>query len=291
MSRKIITLCAVLALIFTCSFGAFAAEFDPAATGSITVTLIEPNRQQPVAGAVLTMYHVASVAADAEGKLIYTCTADFEELDTPLDDLTLATALSDFLEVHSVPFISITTDEKGTAVCDSLPLGLYFVQQTGAVEGFAPCTSFLVTVPNETAGEYIYDVNASPKTEVEKLTAITIRKVWNADASTKIAESVTVQLLRDGAVLETAVLNRENNWQITYTGLPESDGYSIKEVNVPQGFTATYHRNGYVFTVTNTPSLAQTGQLVWPIPVLAVSGMLLLALGTVLLQKKRDPNA
>ncbi|MBQ5675169.1 MAG: hypothetical protein IIV45_08850, partial [Lachnospiraceae bacterium] len=31
-------------------------------------------------------------------------------------------------------------------MCAELPLGLYFIKQTGAVEGFAPCTPFLVTV-------------------------------------------------------------------------------------------------------------------------------------------------
>ena len=52
-----------------------------------------------------------------------------------------------------------------------------------------------------------------------------------------------------------------------------------------------YKQNGYVFTVTNTPTLIQTGQLIWPIPVLAVGGMLLIAVGIMLLHKKRKNNA
>jgi hypothetical protein len=100
-----------------------------------------------------------------------------------------------------------------------------------------------------------------------------------------------VQLLRNGNVVETATLNAKNNWQITYTDMPESDAYSIQEIDIPKGFTATYSKVGYVFTVTNTSTLIQTGQLIWPIPVLAVCGMLLIALGTTLLQKKRKTNA
>ena len=73
--------------------------------------------------------------------------------------------------------------------------------------------------------------------------------------------------------------------------MPESDAYSVKEVDVPKGFTATVKQNGYVFTVTNTLSLVQTGQLMWPIPVLAIIGMILIAAGIALLQKKREPNA
>ena len=149
----------------------------------------------------------------------------------------------------------------------------------------------MVTVPSKNADGYVYDVNASPKTEVARLTDITIKKVWNTDKSTEAAKSVTVQLLQNGNVVKTATLNAQNNWQVTYTDMPESDAYSVKEVDVPKGFTATVKQNGYVFTVTNTSTLIQTGQLTWPIPVLSISGMLLIAVGITLLQKKRKSNA
>ena len=115
--------------------------------------------------------------------------------------------------------------------------------------------------------------------------------MWNTDASTESADSVTVQLLRNGNAIKTATLNEKNNWQVTYIDMPESDAYSIKEIDVPKGFTATYKQNGYVFTVTNTSTLIQTGQLMWPIPVLAVGGMILIAVGITLLKKKRKTNA
>jgi hypothetical protein len=137
----------------------------------------------------------------------------------------------------------------------------------------------------------VYEVNASPKTEVSKLTSITIKKVWNTDESTEATEHIIVQLLKDGTVVKTATLSKDNNWQITYNDMPESDAYSIKEIDVPKGFTATYSQTGYVFTVTNTSTLIQTGQLMWPIPVLAVGGMLLIAVGITLLQNKRNTNA
>ena len=87
-----------------------------------------------------------------------------------------------------------------------------------------------MTVPGETDGGFVYDVDASPKTEVEKLTAITVKKIWNTDAATAATQSVTVHLLRNGVVVETAILNAENQWQVTYTDMPESDAYSIKEL-------------------------------------------------------------
>jgi hypothetical protein len=291
MSRKIITACAAIFLVFACSFGVFAAEFDPAATGSISVTLIEQNRQQPIAGAVLRVYYVAAVAAEADGALLYAYTEDFEQMDAPLDDASLPAKLAAFVAEHPVPSVTVTTDETGTARCGSLPVGLYYVEQAGAVAGFAPCTPFLVTVPNETDGEYTYDVNASPKTDVTRLTDITIKKAWNTGGASKAPNSVTVQLLKNGVVVKTATLNAKNNWQVTYTDMPESDSYSILEINIPKGFTATYSRRGYVVTVTNSASLAQTGQLIWPIPVLAMAGFCLISIGTIVLRRTRAENA
>jgi hypothetical protein len=277
-------------LILSCSGTALAQEFDPGRTGSISVTLTEQYKNEPIIGAELSVYRVATVQLNINGNLSYVYTDAFENSGIEIDDPALASKLDAFVQERPISSIQITTDANGTAVCEDLALGLYFVRQSGAVDGFAPCTPFVVTLPGVNADGYMYDVNASPKTEVAKLTSITIKKVWNTDASTEASDHVTVQLLRNGNVIQTATLDASNNWQVTYTDLPESDAYSIKEINVPEGFTATYSQSGYVFTVTNTSTLIQTGQLIWPIPVLATCGMLLLAVGVTLLQKKRAPN-
>ena len=290
MRRKILTFCVTILLLFACLNGVSAEEFDPSKTGSISVTLMEQNQNEPIVGANFSVYYVATARLDPEGDLIYNYTEDFARLDIALDDMLLAEKLDGFVAQETVPSIKITTNAQGTAICEELPIGLYFVKQTGAVEGFAPCASFLVTVPNVENGGYVYQVNASPKTEVTKLISITIKKVWNTDASAAATESVTVQLLKDGTVVKTAVLNDANDWQVTYANMPQSDDYTIEEVGIPQGFTATYSKTGYTFTVTNTATLIQTGQRIWPIPVLAVAGMLLIVAGTLLLQKKRKTN-
>ena len=291
MRRKMITLCVTALLILTCSLTVFAQDFDPEKTGAISVTLTEQYDKEPIVGAQLSVYYVATVRMNTNGNLSYVYNDAFENSGINLDDPSLAIKLDAFVLEHNISSIKMSTDENGTATCKDLALGLYFIRQTGAVEGFAPCTPFMVTIPGMNADGYVYEVIASPKTEVARLTSITIKKVWNTDASTEAADRVTVQLLRNGNVVKTAILNAQNNWQVTYTGMPESDAYSIKEIDVPKGFTATYSQTGYVFTVTNTSTLAQTGQLIWPIPVLSISGMLLIAVGIMLLRKKRKTNA
>ena len=291
MGRKLLTLCLAVLLTLTCAVTALAEELDYEKTGSISVTLTEQYEKTPIVGAELSVYFIATVGINTDGNLNYVITEDFSGLGFAIDDPELVAKLDAYLLDNEVQAIYLRTDENGTATCDGLPLGLYFVQQTNTVENYAPCTPFLVTVPATSSEGYVYEVNATPKTEVAKLTDIIIKKVWNTDDSAKATDSVTVQLLRDGNLVATAILNDENNWQTTYTNMPESDAYSIIEVDVPKGFTATYKQSGYVFTVINTSSLIQTGQLIWPIPLLAFLGILLIAGGCVLLQKKRNRDA
>jgi hypothetical protein len=287
VGRKLISVLLIAWVLFMMPMTAFAQEFDMDRVGSISVTLIDRDGETPITGAELSLYYVATVKHNSN-RLSYTFTDSFADCGVALDDPALTATLDVFVTEHADPVKKQVTDAQGYATFTDLPLGLYFVKQTGNVAGYAPCTSFLVTVPNYDDEGYVYDVNASPKTDIARLTDITIRKVWNTDASTKAADSVTIQLLKDGVVIETAILSGQNNWKVTYTDMPESDAYSIVEVNVPKGFTVTYSKNGYIFTATNSASLIQTGQLIWPIPVLAMAGLCLITVGTTVLRKTRN---
>ena len=291
MRRKLISVLLIVWVLAAAPITAFAQEFGIDRIGSISVTLMDQDGETPITGAELSLYYVATVKLNDANRLTYTFTDTFADCGCALDDPALTATLDVFVTEHAAPVDTQMTDAQGCAAFENLPLGLYFVKQTGTVTGYAPCTPFLVTVPNYDREGYVYDVNASPKTDIARLTDITIRKVWNTDKSAEATDSVTIQLLKNGIVLKTATLSAQNNWQVTYTDLPESDAYSIVEVNVPQGFTVTYTKNGYIFTATNSAALIQTGQLIWPIPVLAMVGLCLITVGTLLLRKTRNQNA
>ena len=291
MRHKLIALFLSVWVLFMMPMAVSAQELLPDHVGSISVTLMDRDGKTPITGAELSLYYVATVCMNDQNHLSYTFTDTFKNCGSALDDPALALTLDAFVTEHDIPAVKLVTDPHGTAAFTDLPLGLYLVKQTGAAPGYALCSPFLVTVPSGSTDGFVYDVNASPKTDIARLTNITVRKVWNTDASAKAADRVTVQLLRDGVVVQTAELHEQNKWQVTYRDMPESDAYSIVEVNVPTGFTATYSQIGYVFTVTNTASLAQTGQLFWPIPVLALVGLCLITVGSIVLMKQRNKNA
>ena len=319
MRRKFISIILTAWVLLMMPMTAFAQSFDADRLGSISVTLMNQDGKTPIAGAELSLYYVASLELNSNNNLSYTFTNTFEDCGCALDDPALSVKLDAFVKEHSVPAEKLVTDAQGRVVFGNLPLGLYYLKQTNYVGGYAPCKPFIVSVPDQSNGKDIYDIKANPKTETAKFIDITIRKVWDVDEFTKIADHVTVDLLRDGFAVKTAVLTETNNWEVTYSGMPESDSYSIVELNVPEGFTAVYTRKGYEFTVTNSfcaeisddedgegsdigdfPSpgggkddseLIQTGQTVWPIPVLTMAGLGLIVVGTIVLRKTRDNNA
>ena len=57
-----------------------------------------------------------------------------------------------------------------------------------------------------------------------------------------------------------------------------------------EGYTPYYSVSGDTVTVTNTAILLQTGQLKWPIPVIAGCGLLLIGIGILLLSSKKEKN-
>ena len=340
MRRKFISIILTIWVLLMMPMTAFAQSFDVNRLGSISVTLMDQDGKTPISGAELSLYHVATVSLNSKNNLSYTFTHAFEDCGAALDDPALSVKLDTFVKNHSVTAEKLVTNTHGKAVFGNLLQGLYYLKQTNYVEGYAPFKPFVVSVPDQSNGKYIYDIKANPKMETAKFIDITIKKVWDVDDAAKIADYVEVDLLRDGFAVKTAVLNEANNWEVTYPDMPESDSYSVVELNVPEGFTAVYTSSKYEFTVTNKfspgsddddpdipydpddphepsnpdepgdpdgpgepsdvprpgevtedPPLLQTGQLIWPIPVLAMAGLCLITVGTIGLRKTRDDNA
>lgn len=109
-------------------------------------------------------------------------------------------------------------------------------------------------------------------------------------------EQVTVPVRVDG-VNETYTypelrLSLRSLWQGSWTGLDANAGnYTVKEKIVPPGYTASYGYKNGIHWITNTGSLLQTGQLNWPIPVLAGAGCLFLLVGAWMMRRKEEENA
>lgn len=114
---------------------------------------------------------------------------------------------------------------------------------------------------------------------------VTVKKVWEDSDSDSRPKSIKVKLTRKGKTYDTVTLSKKNNWRYTWRDLEYKSGWNVKEVAVPDGYNATCSPKGRVFTITNTVVPEPTGQLNWPIPVLAAAGLILIGTGASLLRK------
>ncbi|MBQ7982070.1 MAG: Cna B-type domain-containing protein, partial [Clostridia bacterium] len=95
-------------------------------------------------------------------------------------------------------------------------------------------------------------------------------------------DRVAVTLYNGTEAVETVWLGEWNNWTYTWDELDGNGEWSVLETQIPSAYTPSYSVSGDVVTITNTASLIQTGQVMWPIPVFCVLGILLIGTGIFL---------
>ena len=99
---------------------------------------------------------------------------------------------------------------------------------------------------------------------VPPTTSVLGKKVWVGGPELK--PDVTLQLMRDGEAFRNPVTLTDGEDYYLWTGLDDTSGYkyTVKEVNVPENYKATYSEDGR--TITNTyivPKTDITGSKVW----------------------------
>ena len=243
-----------MCLVVCCALPAFAtsANIVLGRLGSLHVRLYDTHNDVPLRGGELTLYQVASVKR-TNGNLYFDYTGDFTGCGVVLGDLsdsTLADQLVKYLP--AVPAIAAQQDvnEEGYADITKLPQGLYLVVQTEASHGYEAIKPFLVSIPMPDGDNWIYDVDATPK------------------VGATIPETPDIP---DTPVSPDSPDN------------PVSPGTPDNPVSPGNPDNPVSPSN------PDKPVLPQTGQLNWPVPVLAVSGVLLFAAGWVLNKKEALP--
>lgn len=136
----------------------------------------------------------------------------------------------------------------------------------------------------ETNGQTVTITNTPVSTEPA---ALTVKKVWSGDKGIKRPEAVTATLYNGTEKVESVLLNAANGWTYTWENLDPSGSWQVVETNIPKEYTPSYKVENGVVTITNTATLIHTGQLKWPVPVLGGLGLILAALGCVVIFRKK----
>lgn len=145
--------------------------------------------------------------------------------------------------------------------------GKYFFKEEKAPEGYEVVNGFEFEVKVDGTIEssstdiktngnqmIVYD----QRKQVKKVTK-SVKKIWHDNDENSRPKSVKVQLYADGIECGNEVeLNGTNNWRYVWENLDDGKTYSVKEVDVPEGYqstVSTINDGDTDYTITNTKLL------------------------------------
>lgn len=162
--------------------------------------------------------------------------------------------------------------------------------------------------------DYGSDTDSDSDTNSDNTTELSVFKKWNDKGYEESRpKSVTVNLLKNGAVYDTAELSADNNWYCTWSGLDSKSDWTVVEIPV-SNYTVLVVREGSTFIVNNTatdlssdsdsdsessfpstdsssestPLLPQTGTMWWGVPILFVIGLAIFFAGYIIRRGSDD---
>lgn len=318
----------LLILVFAMPQKAFAAGLiNPQKSVSLTIRYRHEN--PPVPGVTFRIYRVADVSPSAE----FTLSGAFKDYPVSLENTdsaalkALAATLAGYTARDGItPDDSGITNESGRcrfpANQTNMTTGLYLVIGERHTEGeytYTPeplilCLPSQIPKPESFETDLEYHVIIEPKYDnvyhppggEKQFIDLKALKVWEgAGNEAHRPETITVQLLRDGSIFDTEILNADNNWRHTWTSLDADFLWQVVEQQVPDGYTVSVGREGITSVITNTfhpdqpekpvnppdkkpPKLPQTGMLWWPVPVLSGVGIVVFMIGWSRRRKKSE---
>lgn len=181
---------------------------------------------------------------------------------------SLAVTLSSYIKADALEaYQSKKTDKNGTAVFEELETGLYLVRAVTAKAGKQTCVfeEFMLYLPAPLEdGTFSYEVQAKPKGSSNSGQPVNgeykVVKLWkDSAAAEERPESVTVEILKDGELEKTAVLNAENNWSYSWKVSETDSEWSVVEKDVTDSYTVSVTEKDGSFVLTNTHKSSSPG--------------------------------
>ena len=310
-----ILICAALALMLALGACAPVLAIDRFDAGqAVTLTVAFDADGTPAEGTQFSLYRVA----DMEGFGTFERCGEFAEYS--VEDLNgldsegwrnMAGMLAGYAAADGIAAdVTATTDAQGNADFGTLSIGLYLLTgESFAANGkiYTPQATLIALPGRDEDENWVYDVTVNVKPDVtdEETTDVEVMKVWDDGDYESRPGQVRVVLVGDGQIVDSATLDKTNNWRHTWTGLDANTSWQVVERPVPSGYTVSTMREDGLITITNRrpedddggdgdgggggdSTLPQTGLVWWPVPVLAAAGMAMFAAGWLRRRKHED---
>ena len=223
---------------------------DESIPATISITLKDVDDGTPAAGATVVAKKVGAVHVENGADYSFVPVDELAESGISFEDITSPSLAAELTKYISENKIELTTKEAvtgsdGFVSFSEHPIGIWLFENKEAADGFSIFNPFIVSVPRYDEAEklYQYEVDASPKVSVKQLPSTPTPSITvTPSIGTPTPSTVTPS-----------------------TATPKTP----KTPNTPNTPTP----------VRDYSRLPQTGQLWWPVPVLALVGAAFVLVG------------
>lgn len=255
---KLGTFLTVIGLLFWIGAGMTGAVFAADNDGSLTL-LCKTTDGKVLTGMHWDIYYVgARETADT-----FALRGDFADFPVSLNDTSAsglaaaAQTLENFAILNQLsPLDSQEASDTGHLCFDTLERGLYLVSgvMMRLEDTYYIPTAFLVEIPEE--GSTV-DFSVHPKYLSVDATQdswdYAVKKIWaNTESQPEDhADFVTVQIYRNGVLVDTVELNDSNDWSYQWSATEFYD-WRVLEIKVSEKYYVVYRSNETQYVIVNT---------------------------------------
>lgn len=302
-------LCLCICFLTCTAYAASTADakepIDPDAACSLTLRVARGETVFP--NVSVSIYRVASVSSDFR----YTLTENFLPTDLTVNGITTSgewdavrTTLESYIAAEGIsPDHTALTDASGELGVEGLAPGLYLVGKLRCEAG-ETCYLFdsaLIALPDlDESGFWLYDVAVTPKSaEYERSDGekeYQVIKLWRDNgAHENRPDSVTIDIMCNGELVERVILSDENGWAYTWRASDNGDIWQVAEREIPDGYRVTVEEHAGCFTVINTlpgtpesPPTGDSANIGLYLALMCLSGLLLMLIGSASRKKSES---
>lgn len=301
---------------FVCILGLIYPMTVSAEEGSCGLTL-----QCEAEGTQFSLYRIADYTENGTYTLVGPFEVSASKIKglNELNDLdseglrTLANTLEEWVIAEDIKPLSTKKTEKESVLWEDLSRGLYLITGTQTRDDkyiYTPSSSLVVLPSKDAAGVWnahpVIEYNKLEKEDLKKEKKLEVIKIWkDSDHKEERPSEITVVLLKNGKKYDSVKLNKKNNWRYQWKDLSGDARWTVTEKNISKFYQVEYSRSGSKIYVINhydepdkpdrpktpdrpdtpgkttSPKLPQTGQLWWPVPILAIMGIGCLLVGWI----------
>ena len=157
-----------------------------------------------------------------------------------------------------VPDMTMLSDANGTVYFGGLRQGLYLLsgKRLKVGEYTVIPSPMLVEVIQDQVHDNLH-IDSLPKIQLRTMSEgdskHTVRKIWKKDKGNEIDRGayVKVNVYKNGELIDTATLNEENGWEMTWYGEEDAE-WRVEEVDIPKKYTVVYLANETQYMLENS---------------------------------------